>query len=210
MSPTSFRALRLRFTLPKALAATAVVVVAMAATALAATSIGLTSFLLRSGEQTGFAVPAGSVHTQTTVKAFVNFSGGTKKQKQAEAAELEKAGFVAASDEQLRASHGRQGFSLVMEFTGSAGARLAAAKLFKMAVQGQKGAKLGYFRVKGISSARGVAAVSSGVSTANVYWTEGRCAFGSGDYVPKHAGALTKPVTSGALALHARTKGTCP
>ena len=127
-----------------------------------------------------------------------------------EAAQLEKAGFVAAADEQLRASHGRQGFSLVMEFGGSAGARAAVAVLFKNAVLGQQGAKLEYFKVKGVAGTHGVTAVTRTVSTANVYWTEGRCTFGSGDYVPKRASAVSKPVIRGVLALQARTKGTCP
>jgi hypothetical protein len=209
-SPTTVRVgVRSRLVLPRALAAAALVLAVMTAGAAAATSIGLTGFLLGSGEQTAFRV-SGHPATQSTVKAFVNGAGGTKKEKQIEAAQLEKAGFVAAADEQLRASHGRQGFSLVMEFGGSAGARAAVAVLFKNAVLGQQGAKLAYFKVKGVAGTHGVTAVTRTVSTANVYWTEGRCTFGSGDYVPKRASAVSKPVIRGVLALQARTKGTCP
>jgi hypothetical protein len=210
MSLTTVRTgARSRLILPRAAAGTALVLAVMTATALAATSVGLTGFLLGSGEQTAFRV-SGHPATQSTVKAFVHFSGGTRKEKQIETAQLDKAGFVAAADEQLRAPHGRQGFSLVIEFAGSAGARATVAELLKQAILVQPGAKLTHFKVKGVAGAHGVTAVTAIVSTANVYWTEGRCAFGSGDYVPKGASAASKPVISGVLALHARTKGTCP
>lgn len=198
-------------TLPKVLIATSLALATTAAAALGATSSGLAGFLLRSGEQTGFRVH-GAPRTQTSVQAFVSFAGGSTKAKQTETAVLEKAGFVAASEEQLRASHGRQAFSLVMEFTSSASARAAVAYLIKSAAQGQKakGTKIATYRVKGVPSARGVTAVNRTVSTANNYWTEGRCAFGSGDYITKRTDPLSGPVISGVQALYRRTKGVCP
>jgi hypothetical protein len=194
----------------KVLAATAIIVVAAAGAALAVVTRSLSSFLLSSHEQTAYSV-SGHPSTQSSTKAFVNYGGGSKKAKETETAELTKAGFIAAADEQLQASHGRQGFSLVMEFTSAAGARTAAVYLFKNAISEQgKGAKLTRFKVKGVSSAKGVIAHGAGASTSNVYWSDGQCAFGSGDYVPKQAGALDKPVISGVQSLHKRVKGACP
>ena len=74
----------------------------------------------------------------------------------------------------------------------------------------QKGAKIAHFRVKGVPGARGVTAHSGNVSTANAYWADGHCTFGSGDYVPEHAGPLSKPVISGIQSLYRRVKGACP
>lgn len=192
---------------PVALAA-ALALAVLAGGALAAAG-GLTGFLLRSGEQTGFHLHGRPV-TQTTITAFVNFGGGTRKERQTETAQLTKEGFVLASNEQLSASGGRAGFSLAMEFTSPTGASAAAGDLLKTAIQGQKGSKLSRFRVKGVPSARGVLARGGTVDTANVYWTEGSCAFGSGDYIPSGAGPVTAPVITGAQKLNRRTRGTCP
>ncbi|HWF25642.1 MAG TPA: hypothetical protein VG275_09360 [Solirubrobacteraceae bacterium] len=204
---------------PKAAAATSLALAgltltALAATALAATALAapatLTGFLLRSGEQTGFRVRTRPA-TQTSVAAFVKSSGGTKRQKLTETAQLLKEGFVAASDEQLGATHGRQGFSLAIEFTSPAGAEAGAGDRFTTAFTQQKGAKLSRFRIKAVPSARGVLArYPGGTSTANVYWTEGQCAFGSGDLVAKQAGSVVPPVVAGVKRLYKRTGGTCP
>jgi hypothetical protein len=203
MLSTTSRAVRL-------LAAALIVLAAVAATALAVVTRSLSSFLLSSHEQTGYSV-SGHPAIQSSTKAFVSYGGGSTKTKETETAELTKAGFIAAADEQLRASHGRQGFSLVMEFTSAAGAQSAATNLFKNAIAQQgKGAKLIRFKVKGVPGAKGVIAVGAGASTSNVYWADGQCAFGSGDYVPKQAGALDKPVITGVQSVHQRVKGACP
>lgn len=182
---------------------------ALAATALAATGT-LTGFLLRTGEQTGYRVRTRPA-TQTSVATFVNFGGGTKAQRLTETAQLLKEGFVAASDEQLGATHGRQGFSLAIEFTSPTGAQAGAGDFLATAVTQQKGAKVSRFRIKAVPSARGVLArYPGGTSTANVYWTEGQCAFGSGDFIPKQAGPVTAPVVAGVERLYRRTGGTCP
>ena len=183
--------------------------VVLAASALAA-GVGLTGFLLRSGEQTGYPV-TGKRATQNSIEAYVNYGGGSKKQKRAETAELKKAGFLEAADEQLRASHGREAFSLVMEFSSSAGAQTIAAGLLSNAIKLQgKSAKLSRFTIPGVPSAAGVVAKAGRVATANVYWTAGDCAFGSGDYVPKHAGPVSTPVIAGVKALDKRIYDSCP
>jgi hypothetical protein len=183
--------------------------IALTATALATTGI-LTGFLLRSGEQTGFRVRTRPA-TQTSVATFVNFGGGTKAERSTETARLLKEGFVAASDEQLGATHGRQGFSLAIEFTSPTGAEAGAGDLFTTAVTQQHGAQVSRFRIRAVPSARGLLArYPGGTSTANVYWTEGQCAFGSGDLVAKHAGPVTPPVVAGVERLYRRTGGTCP
>jgi prepilin-type processing-associated H-X9-DG protein len=193
----------------KVLAVTVLMVFAAAGTALAVATASLSSFLLSSGEQTNYKV-SGHPATQDSIKAFVNYGGGSKKDKQAETAELLKTGFVGAADEQLRASHGRQAFSLVMEFSSDAGAQAAAAYMLKGAIQNQKGAKIAHFKVKGVPGARGITAHSGNASTANAYWADGHCTFGSGDYVPEHAGPLSKPVIAGIQSLYRRVKGACP
>lgn len=183
--------------------------IALTATALAATGT-LTGFLLRSGEQTGFRVRTRPA-TQTSVATFVDTGGGTKQQRLTETAQLLKEGFVAASDEQLGATHGRQGFALVIEFTSPTGAQAGAGDLLTTAFTQQPGAKVSRFRIKAVPSARGVLArYPGGTSTANVYWTEGQCAFGSGDIVAKDAGPVIPPVVAGVKRLYKRTRGTCP
>jgi hypothetical protein len=203
-STISRRVRRLRL----ALAAAGIVLLVVATTTFAAPS-GLIGFLLRSGEQTGFSVE-GRPAVQKSIKAVVNYGGGSRKQRQTITQLLTKGGFVAAADEHLRASDGRAGFSLVMEFESAASARAAATYLLKLAIQQQKGATVSRFKVKGVGAHGVLATGPNVVDTANLYWTEGRCAFGSGDFVPSKADAVSRPVITGAQSLFKRSEATCP
>jgi hypothetical protein len=175
----------------------------------------LQSFLLRSNEQPGFTVIKHTRGTQPTAAAYAKWSGVSPADQKAYAEKLKKTGFVQAAGEQLEGKHGaRQGFSLVVEFKTAKGAAALAKSLYKKAVSGQSGAKLKKFTVPGVSTAQGITATEKPVATANVYWTEGRCAFGSGLFLPHGSGLSSKQIASRVIAgvesQHRRTDGRCP
>jgi len=115
---------------------------------------------------------------------------------------------VQAAGEQLEGKHGaRQGFSLVGRVQDPKGAAALAKSLYKKAVSGQSGAKLKKFTVRVLSTAQGITATEKPVATANVYWTEGRCAFGSGLFLPHGSGLSSKQIALRVIAGSSHSTG---
>ncbi len=199
---------------PARVAVLGVLVALCACGAAIAASPSLSSFLLRSHEQPGYVITRGTHKTQRSAAAYAKWAGVSSADQNAYAERLKKAGFVKATDEQLHGRKSRQGFSLVVVFKHHAGAKELAGILIKNAYSEQQGAKLRSFKVPGVSSARGVTATEKPDATANVYWTEGRCTFGSGLLLPHGYTLSSKRIAAAAVAgvksQHARTHGKCP
>jgi hypothetical protein len=212
MSSVPTRSRRRRRTLLPAAGTFALVLLALCASALAAT--GFTRFLLRSGEQPGFKVD-GRPAVAKTIASYLKESGLKGKQAAAQTKLLTAAGFTGGAQEQLSGPGGLQGFSLVGTFSKRTGATAVKQNLLTTAISQQKGGgtKEYRFKVPGVPSAGGVTAITGKVATANVYWTEGGCAFGSGLYLPNGGSmttaAIAKPVIAGVQSLHQRTHGNC-
>lgn len=186
--------------------------VALAALALAllpgpasAAGLGLTAYLLRSGEQPGFSVLGRPVVSRSLAPFLL---GDSPRQRAARGRMLRAAGFRAFAAEQLTGARGQQGFSLVFELTSPAGARSVAAAFDRWASIGQSG-RLTAFTVPGVGRSAGVRAVARGISTANAYWVEGRCALAAGDALTRSDAGVAAPVIAGARALYRRTRGVC-
>jgi hypothetical protein len=171
-------------------------------------------YLLRSGEQPGFHV-AGRPVVAPTVAASVRDLHMTGPQATTFARLLTGAGFAGGAQERLAGPGGQQGFALVATFTRASGPATVRNYLIATAYHDNAGGhiRLVRFRVPGVPSARGVTASDGAVATANAYWTEGRCVFGSGLYLPSAAGrtpaAIAAPVITGIRSQRARTHGHC-
>jgi hypothetical protein len=176
-------------------------------------------YLLHSGEQTGYKV-AKPPAVAPTVAAYVKLSGLTGAAAKAETSLLTRAGFVGGAQEPLSDSGGRAGFSLVGTFVKPGGPKLVRDSFYSSALTSQKAEKLTKvttFRIPGVASARGVTAITTAkrglIATANIYWTEGACALGSGLLLPGADGLSTKaidaPAIAGVKAQVKRTKGKC-
>lgn len=164
--------------------------------------------LLRSGELAGF-----SIHRRqqvwSTIRAFLKSATEYPHPTRKAFRRLKSVGFAGAAGEQLRGPRGAHGFSLVIEFNTHAGARNAARYLFDTAGLHAQSGRARRFKVPGVSNARG-ARFGGGRNggTANIYWVEGRCAFGVGLSRPRR-GVLTRPLIEAVGALYRRDAGMC-
>jgi hypothetical protein len=194
-----------------------VLTAAIAASSLAAlggialAAIGISTYLLRSGEQTGFTV-TGRPLVARTVAASVRDLQLKGRQAKTFTQLLTAGGFTGDAEEHLVASGGRQGFSLVAAFHRPGGPARVRDYLLGNAERDQSG-RVTRFAIPGVPSARGVTAVEGVLATSNVYWTEGRCVFGSGLFLPRASGlsvaAINAPVIAGLRAQRARTHRRC-
>jgi hypothetical protein len=171
-------------------------------------------YLLRSGQQPGFRVLGRPVFAPT-VSASVRDLHMQGRQATAFGRLLTAAGFAGGAQEHLVGPGGRQGFSLVAIVARASGPAAVRNYLINNADHDNAGAhtRLIRFRVPGLPSARGVTAFAGTVATSNVYWTEGRCVFGSGLFLPSAAklttAAVNAPVIAGIRSQRARTHGRC-
>lgn len=201
---------------PRALAALALIAAVLSVAVISATAQAsggrIARFLLRADEQPGFTRFGGPT-VVTSLRTFLRtLYVDHGRRFRADLRRLRAEGFSGAAHELLQADNGRSGFSLVIELATPAAARAETRILLSRAYRNNHGAAFTAFRVPGVPSARGVRALGGPQpgGTANVYWVEGRCAFGSGDYVPLAGSPLSRPVIAGAQALARRTGGHCP
>ena len=165
---------------------------------------GLTQFLLRAGEETGFA-PVGRVKTISSVTALVKFDEGTS----AEARRLRSEGYVSFTYQSIKGASG-PGTSNVEEFAAGTGARRELAYEGSPSVLAKQfaGAKLKRFAVPGVPGAVGfTASQTHKLHVGNVFWTEGRCEMTLGNEGP---GPFSRSLSAGVKAIYDRTHGECP
>lgn len=163
-------------------------------------------FLLRPGEQPGFAVRSRPITSGSLATFLV---GASARERARRMKMLRAAGFREFSDEQLTAAEGAGGFSLVIELGSRRGAGQVAADLVRWGASGQTG-RLTRFTVAGVPGASGLRAVAPRFSTASVVWADGRCALAAGAFRPRADARVAAPVTAGVRALYRRTRGRCP
>jgi len=170
----------------------------------------LTRFLVRAGEEPGFA--PGRSHVAGSLRAYVRYLGsfGPPRQVAADNKRLEAEGFVAAAWEHTIgqaafAAEGGVGQSYVREFATSIGARRERAFLVRILPGHTK------FGVAGIPGAYGREGRHSGdESFANLVWRQGRCTLSVGESFFPRTTAPTRPLIAAAQAIYRRTGGTCP
>lgn len=171
----------------------------------------LATFLLSSGQQPGYTVN-GRATIYATVASLISGYGLTGNEETTYEKDLNDAGFELSEGESLSGSG--EGFSNVTEFTTAAGAKAWTDDAFRLSKSKQGSATILLFRVPGVGDARAFIARGNPVATANAYWTDGRCSFGSGLYLPNGANETTAeiaaPVIKGIEAQHARTGNACP
>ena len=170
----------------------------------------LTRFLVRAGEEPGFA--PGPPHVAGSLRAYVRYLArfGPPQQVAADNKRLKAAGFVAAAWEHTTgqaafASEGGVGRSYVREFATSTGARHETAFLAHIMPGHTK------FGVTGIPGAYGKKGRDSVDETyANLLWRQGRCTLVVGEsFFPRTTAAPTRPLIVAAQAIYRRTGGTC-
>jgi hypothetical protein len=171
----------------------------------------LTRFLVRAGEEPGFAPRR--PHVAGSLRAYVRavFEGREPpRQVAADTKRLKAEGFVAAAWEGTtgQAAFGREGgagLSYVREFATSIGAGQESAFLVHVLPGHSK------FGVTGIPGAYGrKGRDSGGESWANLVWRQGRCTLLVGESFFPRTTAPTRPVIAAAQAIYRRTGGTCP
>jgi len=196
----------------RAVAAAVAALAVMSAVAMAGDSA--TGYLLRGREQTGFRV-SGSPQVAPTAVAYVREHQLTGATARTVKRLLTGYGFTGSAQEQLVGAGGRQGFSLVATFSRKSGPVAASNYLYTAVYDAEydEHAHVRRFLASGVATLRGVLAVEGRVATVNVYWTEGRCALGSGAYFPAGARLSTAgaeaPVVAGVRAQRARMRGRC-
>jgi hypothetical protein len=171
----------------------------------------LPRFLVRTGEEPGFA--PGRPHVAGSLRAYVRYlkSFGPPQQVAADNKRLKAEGFVAAARENTtgQAAYGREGGvgqSYVREFATSIGARHERAFLVRILPGHTK------FGVTGIPGAFGrKGKVFGNERFANLVWRQGRCTLSVGEsFFPRTTAAPTRPLIAAAQAIYRRTGGTCP
>ncbi|MGN6171051.1 MAG: hypothetical protein ACTHQQ_23200 [Solirubrobacteraceae bacterium] len=170
----------------------------------------LTRFLVRAGEEPGFA--PGPPHLAGSLHAYVRYleGFGPPQQVAADAKRLKAEGFVAAAWEHTTgqsafAREGGVGQSYVREFATPTGARHESAFL----VLGLPGhTKFGVTGIPGAYGRKG--RVFGDESFANLVWRQGRCTLVVGESFFPRETAPTRPLIAAARAIYRRTGGTCP
>jgi hypothetical protein len=170
----------------------------------------LTRFLVRAGEEPGFA--PGPPHVARSLRGYVRYLArfGHPRQVAADNKRLKAEGFVAAAWEHTTgqaafARDGGVGQSYVMEFATSIGARHERAFLVRILPGHTK------FGVTGIPGAYGRKGVRSGnESFANLVWQQGQCTLSVGEAFFPRTTAPTRPLIAAAQAIYRRTGSTCP
>ena len=166
-----------------------------------AVSRDLARYLVRADEEPGFR-PTVRRPVVSSAKAWVRgmpaaVAAATIKRYAVE-------GFVAATGERMKGADGAEGIDLVNEFKSHAGAMREMTWLIHWAHPTRR------FAVNGVPSAAGTIQVLASTSAANVYWVQGRCTLGIGDYLPHSVHPLTSPLIKAAQTLYRRTGGSCP
>jgi hypothetical protein len=163
----------------------------------------LTRFLVRAGEEPGFA--PGHPHVAGSVRAAAHaYRGEPPQQVAADTKRLKAEGFVAAASERTTAEGGN-GLSYVREFANSIGARHERAFLVHT-MPGHK--KLGVIGIPGAYGRKGT--VFTDESFANLVWQQGRCTLLVGEVFFPRKTAPARPLIAAAQAIYRRTGGTCP
>ena len=160
-------------------------------------------FLMQAGEEPGFD-PIEEPRTDHGVQSLVGgFSAG-------EVERLRRAGFSSITFQPLSADDHGAGVSTVLLFKTAEGARdwLEYETSDEGIESAVPGAKPKRFTVRGVPGARGwTGRDRHGNPIGHVFWVQGRCEMvigneGEGDFV--------EPLSTGARAIHQRTKGQCP
>jgi hypothetical protein len=173
----------------------------------------LTSFVVRTGEETGFK-PEAPPAVYSSIAAFVHGEHDTAQEARKDSARLAAEGFHGAAIEYTILTHSSAagaGLSSVVELGSPAAAarELAHDVLSDIAAQGKR-ARIRRFTVSGVPGAVGFTATEARHpgGAANVSFSEGNCVLLVGDSLSK--GDLAGPVKAGTLAIYRRTNGDCP
>lgn len=165
----------------------------------------LTRFLVRAGEEPGFA--PGPPHVAGSLRAYVrSLRFAPPQEVAADTKRLKAEGFVAAAWEHTTNNpESGVGQSYVREFATSIGARHERAFLVHIMPGHTK------FGVTGIPGAFGRQGRDSVDETyANLVWRQGRCILVVGESFFPRTTAPTRPLIAAAQAIYHRTGGTCP
>ena len=173
----------------------------------------LTSFVLRTGEETGFK-PEAPPAVYSRIAAFVHGEHDTAQEARRDSARLKAEGFRGAAIEYTILTRGPaagSGLSSVVEL----GSPTAAAKELAydvrsdIAAQGKR-ARIHRFTIAGVPGAVGFTATEAHTpgGAANVSFSEGDCVLLVGDSLSE--GDLAGPVKAGTVAIYRRTNGQCP
>jgi hypothetical protein len=165
--------------------------------------VDFAQFLMRDGEQPGFR-RVESVVTEDA-ETFAENSRLTK----VELNRMRSAGMGPGTYQPTEGPNSR-GVTSVTLFASAQGAKQWMAQEQRedyIRRQMPGGGKLRFFNVRGIPGARGWTASKDDHSVGNVLWIQGRCMMVLGNEGP---GPLAGPLSTGATAIHQRTKGRCP
>jgi hypothetical protein len=164
----------------------------------------LTRFLVRAGEEPGFA--PGPPHVPRSLRAYLEGGHEPPQQVAADTKRLKAEGFVAVAWEHTTDNpESGDGLSYVREFATSTGARQERAFLVHIMPGHTK------FGVTGIPGAYGRKGRDSVDETyANLVWRQGRCTLVVGESFFPRTTAPTRPLIAAAQAIYRRTGGTCP
>jgi hypothetical protein len=183
-------------------------VTAVAATSPSTAATHLATFLVRSGDVSGYA-PAGSATRFTTATAW----GGKKTPL---TTRLVKEGFVAAASEYtLYTPKGGSGggISWALELSSAASASSELAADYKQLAVGSMGASVvKRYSLPGIRNSRAWTTEALGFQAANVLYPEGRCVLLIG--IERTLGGtlsnVMTPLQTAAQSIYKRTHATCP
>ena len=163
-------------------------------------TVDLDTFLMRNGEEPGFRrVDRGGTDS---------FDAFAKNVTREEERALRRAGFISITFQPIE-GRGARGISNVQLFKTAKGAQDTLDHELRTDVIRSRlpGAKVRHFTVPGIPGARGWTSPAPGHPVGNVHWVQGRCMLVLGNQGP---GPLAERLSTGARAIHERTKGQCP
>ena len=164
--------------------------------------VDFTRFLMRDGEQPGFRrVESVQTEPAATFAANAPLTDADKRR-------LRSDGMGPATFQPTEGPSTR-GVTSVTLFDTAEGAEhwLAYEQRDAFIRQALPGSSIRHFDVPGVPGARGWTATGGAHKVGNVFWVQGRCMMILGNEGP---GPFAGPLSTGARAIHARTKGECP
>lgn len=170
----------------------------------------LDRFLVRPGEESGFA-PQGAPQVFRTARVWV--AGEPRRRRKTDSARLRREGFVRAVSRLMaytRAPNNGGALSWVVELGSSRAAKAEQRVQLRQTIAAQGRVKIARYTVPGVPGAKGFTATVSGQpgGASNTLFTEGRCLLLVGDAIP--GGDIAAPVKAAVRAISHRTGGRCP
>ncbi len=165
--------------------------------------VDFTRFLMRDGEQPGFR-RIETVQTEPAA-AFAEHAALTAAEKR----RLRSDGMGLATFQPTEGPDTRGVTSVTLFATAKGATHWLAQEQREDYIRRQMpgGGKVRRFDVSGIPGARGWMAAKGEHDVGNVFWVQGRCLMILGNEGP---GPFAGPLSTGAKAIYARTKGQCP